>query len=49
MAGVPITNDVQLMKIFSAEMTAIVDEFSGQILEIIKESVRNTVYSETII
>ena len=47
MAGVPITNDAQLIALFSAEMTAIVDEFSGQILEIIKESVRNTVYSET--
>ena len=44
-SGVPITNDIQLMAAFSAEMTAIVDELTEWLLTQVRMSVEANVYS----
>ena len=44
-SGVPITNDIQLMAIFSAEMTEIVNELTDWLLTQVQMSVEANVYS----
>jgi len=45
-SGIPITNDIQLMAIFSAEMTAIVDELTDWLLNQVRMSIDTNVYSK---
>jgi len=45
MAGVPITNDIQLMAAISAEMTKVVDELTDWLLNQVRMSVEANVYS----
>jgi len=44
-SGVPITDDIQLMAVFSAEMAAIVDELTEWLLSQVRMSVEANVYS----
>jgi len=44
-SGVPITNDVQLIAVFAAEMTEIVNELTDWLLTQVRMSVEASVYS----